>query len=200
MTRATNNPETQAILKPILEAAYGKVCSEYFIDLESKTHNYLDLRGYFFLADIPEIKKKFTFSWNTYWEKLGSKEIAEKRAEAFKTPEGFIKYNLKYFNDFCCRPIDETEEYVACQEYNSDKLIKIFKRKVYEDFTYKSPVLFVLTKEEVLKAKAFYEENYNAFKKRLERFVKVYGLKSVKTRIDKCTAQLSAEKYFDREI
>ena len=60
MTKATNNPETQAILKPILEEAYGKICSEHFIDLESKTHNFLELRGFYFLAEIPEIKKKLT--------------------------------------------------------------------------------------------------------------------------------------------
>lgn len=179
MSRAQTSREMQELTRPFFEKVFAD-CSESFVEDKIKTYNGVKVRDFLFVSEILKIETSFKFSFNE--RKRGEKEIAEREAREVLTPEGFVKRNIRRLS-FFLNKIDENEEYIATQEYRESGLILIHKKSTYKKFTYKPNILFELTKDEVKLVKDFVDNEYKKFEKRLNRYLKTYGVSKVKSKI-----------------
>lgn len=173
------NKEQKEFLRNAFEEVWSKDSSmiDYCVK-ESDGYVVFD-NGFIFAFEKPRIETSFCFGYSLSRYDSESYDNANNMVEFSKTNEQyFIDENIKQLTVY-----DMKNEYIALRKYEDSKFVYLVNKRYYEDrpYMFRGEVLFELSKDEI---KRLIEENNNMFerfKKRLNTYLKKYGLSKIKS-------------------
>ena len=138
----------------------------------------------FIVIDKPEIKTRFCFGYQTDYSGHEYDDAERLRERCAKSVEYFRTKNTQPFTDILCRLKDTSERaYKQIHYRRGEKQMSIampYNRDAYERMN-RANTLTELTESERAAVVAAYETELNKLNKRLDNYLKRYGLSRLKT-------------------
>ena len=138
----------------------------------------------FFVIDKPKIKTRFCFGYQTDYSGHEYDDAENLRERCAKSVDYFRAKNTQPFTDILCRLKDTSERaYKQIHYRRGEKQMSIaipYNRDAYERMN-RANALTELTESERAAVVAAYETELSKLNKRLDNYLKRYGLSKLKT-------------------
>lgn len=170
------------VLRKYYEEAFGSNDVKYINWLLNEADEYVKFDiddGLFLVFEKPRIETSFCFGYSLSRYDTESYDNANDMVDYARTNEEyFLKENLKRVDMY-----DPNEKYVAFRKYEDSKFIYLARKRDYENrpYMYRGEMLFELNNDDMKKVIEANNKQLENFKKRLNTYLKKYGLSKVKS-------------------